>query len=88
MAGGIWGKLSNEEKRELFRASFVDQTVAPEKRDAALKGEVPPPPPPFPDLETWQLQNRNLLSGMTPAEVKKLYGAAYTKAFKKARGAA
>jgi len=85
MSGGIWATLSVEQKRELFRARFIDKTVKPAEREAAYEdvqrdlareGLVEDDAQ-FPDMEEWLLKNRKLLpSGMMPDEAKQLYAAA------------
>mgnify|MGYP003576564254 CR=1 FL=1 len=71
MAGGIWGEISLEKKRELFHARFIDKTVAPSGREQALKG--PEKKEEFPDMDNWFLKNRHMMVGMNLAERTALY---------------
>ncbi len=77
MAGGIWGGLSLEQKRELFHARFIDKTVPAAQRQARFEGTEKKEE--FLEMDNWFLKNRKLMEGMTLAERTALYKVAKAK---------
>lgn len=78
MAGGMWEKLSPEQKRALFRARFIEKTVVPAKRQEALEGTKKEQEA-FPDMDIWLLKNRDFMFGMTQTERTAAYNMARSK---------